>query len=317
MFFQKAYEGRNSWWRWLLTIVATLLAWGLGQIPLVFFIFAEASRLGIVPANMGPLLLNPGLNRNVFLLLGLLPFVLGLATFRLCIVRLHKKPMLSVITGRSRFDWGRAFVGFAVWMVLIAASSFALLPSTGYTYQFNPSAFWPLLAIALFLIPIQTTTEEIFFRGYLMQGLSLLLKNKLAPLILIIVIFAAVHVGNPEFYTDYLTGFLGYLAISTLLGFAAVMDDGLEIPCGIHAANNIFAVAILSARDGTFSTDSIFVSSVKDLMAFSPYIDIGLAAGGFVIFAVIYKWRASTLFEPTVPAERPDQRDPGALPVEG
>jgi len=150
-----------------------------------------------------------------------------------------------------------------------------------------------------------------------MQGLSLLLKSKLAPLLLITVIFASVHVGNPEFYMDYLTGFLGYLAISTLLGFVAVMDDGLEIPCGIHAANNMFAVAILSARDGTFSTDSIFVSSVKALMAFSPYVDIALCAAAFAIFFALYGWRVSTLFEPTVPAGRFHERAPSAGLAEG
>jgi membrane protease YdiL (CAAX protease family) len=310
MFFQNAYEGQNRWWRWLLTIFITLLLWMAGHIPLIIFANRETARLGISDLDIDQLVLHPDLDRNLFLLLALVPFVLGFLTLRFLIIRLHKKSLRSVMTGRARFDWGRASLGFAVWFLLVGVAAFAVLPAGSYTYQFNPSVFWPLLAIGLLLIPIQTTLEELFFRGYLMQGISLLIKNKLAPLILVTLMFTFMHISNPEFNTDYTKGFLGYFVVSVLLGVTTVLDDGLEVACGIHAANNVFAAVIFSTKGGSFVTDSIFVTTLSEMMKFSPYADIAICVAGFLIFYYLLGWRFSTLLEPTVPLAHPDESGP-------
>ena len=318
MFFQNAYQGLNQWWRWLLTILLTLLFWLLGHIPLIIFANREAARLGISALDVSKLAIHPDLDRNLFLFLALIPFVLGFATLTVLISRLHKKPLRSVVTGRPRFDWRRAWLGFVVWFLIALATTFLVLPTGSYTYQFNPSAFWPLLAIGLLLIPIQTTLEEVFFRGYLMQGISLLFRNKIVPFILVTLIFTFMHIANPEFHTDYAKGFLGYLAVSTLLGIAAVLDDGLEVPCGIHAANNVFAAVVLSTKDGSFITDSIFASTLDELLRYSPHLDIGICVVAFLIFSYMFGWRFSTLFESTLPLPRPEpgNSDPDAVAAE-
>ena len=306
MFFQQAYEGRNQWWRWLVTTVTTVLLWLVGHIPLIIFVNREAARLGLSDLDISTLVADPDLDRNLFLLLALIPFVLGFATLRFLIRRMHKRSLRSVMTGRPRFDWRRASLGFAVWFLLIGAATFALLPSASYSYQVSSSTFWPLLAIGLLLIPIQTTFEEVFFRGYLAQGIALLFKNKLAALIIVALIFTSVHAANPEFYSDYANGLIIYLAVSLFFGMVAVMDDGLEVPCGIHAANNVFAAVILSTKDGSFVTNSVFVSTVRETMQFSPYIDVGLCVIGLFIFYYMFGWRFSTLLEPTEPTARND-----------
>lgn len=306
MFFQNAYEGRNRWWRWFLTILITVLIWFLGQVPLIIFADLEAARLGIPDYDYTKLALHPDLDRNLFLLLALIPFILGFVTLRSLIIRLHKKSLRNVMTGRPRFDWRRAWSGFAVWLMLIGVATFAMSPTDSYAYQFNPSAFWPLLAIGLLLLPIQTTFEEVFFRGYLTQGVSLLFKNKLAPFMIVTSLFTLMHIGNPEFNTEYIKGIFAYLSVGVLLGIVAILDDGIEVPCGIHAANNLFAAVIMSTKDGTFVTDSIFVTTLSEGMKYSPYAEIGICVVGFLIFFKLYGWRFSSLLESTVPAARPD-----------
>ena len=301
MFFQNAYEGKNRWWRWLLTISLTLLMFILGHLPLIIFANAEATRLGVNLEQIDALALHPDMDRNLFLLLMLVPFAVGFVTLRLLISWVHKRSLRSVMTGRPQFDWRRASLGFVVWLLVNGVATFFVLPASSYTYQFNPSVFWPLLAIAVLLIPIQTTFEEVFFRGYLAQGISLLFKNKLATFVLVTLMFTFVHVANPEFGADYSTGFIAYLAISTLLGLVAVLDDGLEVPCGIHAANNIFAAAIFSTKDGSFKTDSIFTTTMSDILKFSPQLDVAICVAAFIILFYLFGWRFSTLFGPTVP----------------
>jgi hypothetical protein len=302
MFFQRVREGRNAWWRWLLTIAGTIVMWLAGQIPASIFIEYQKLKLGLPADAFFSGSFPAGVDRNVFLVLLLLPSAVAFASLWLLVRWLHRRPLVSAMTGRARFDWRRAFVGFAVWMVISCAAAFAVLPSGAYSLQFDPRLFLPLLIIALILVPIQTTFEEIFFRGYLMQGMGLLARNKIMPLIVITLLFAAVHLSNPEFGSaSLLTGFTAYLSLSLLFGLVTVLDDGIEIASGIHAANNLFLVLIMSPTDGSFTTYSIFTSSLAEMMRFSPWLDIATAVLGLVIFAVAYRWRVSTLSEPVRP----------------
>lgn len=303
MFFEKAHEGRNGWWRWLLTILITLGVMILANVPLFTFLGMEAERLGI-NADQFDLGSPPrGLDRNRFFALFLAPFVAGFFALWLCIRLLHAKPFLSAVTGRPRFDWRRAAIAFVVWFVLLGAGSFAFLPAGSLTLQFDPSAFWPLLLIAFALIPIQGAFEEILFRGYFMQGLSLLAKNKLVPLIVVTVLFTLVHAGNPEFSADQLRIGLSYLTVAALFGLIAVLDDGLEAPCGVHAANNIFGAVVLRPdASGTFFTDSLFTAPFAALLNLSPWLDLATALTAFCIFFYVFGWRFSKILEPVKPS---------------
>jgi uncharacterized protein len=301
MFFSNAHEGRNAGWRWLVTITGTLAFWFAGYIPLFAFVGMEATRLGLSEDAFLTGALPPQTDRNLFLLFSLIPFAVAFAALWFFITRLHKKRMLSVMTGRPRFDWRRVFLAGAVWLLVLAVGTFGIMPAGTFQYQFAPSTFWPLVLLALILIPLQTTFEEVFFRGYLMQGVSLLARNKLAPLIVVTLLFTLVHFANPEFNTDYVKGVLTYLTLSLLFGLTAVIDDGLEVPCGIHAANNLFLVLVLSPAGGSFTTYALFSASMADLMRMSPWVDIASGAIAFCALFYAINWRFATLAAPTGP----------------
>jgi len=300
MFFQRAHEGRNAWWRWIVTIVGTVVFWFIGYIPLLGFAAKEATRLGITLDDFLSQPLPPEADRNLFLLFSLIPFAVAFCALWFFIALMHHKRLLSVMTGRARFDWKRVFLAFALWVIVLAIGNFVILPPE-IRYQFDPASFWPLLVIALLLIPVQTTFEEVLFRGYLMQGVSLLTRSKVAALIVITLLFTALHFDNPEFNTDYMKGVLTYLSLSLLFGLSAVLDDGLEVPCGIHAANNLFLVLIVSPVDGSFVTNALFAAPLAELMKYSPYGDIVAAALMFCALFYWLNWRFSTLTEPTIP----------------
>ena len=301
MFFLKAHQGQNAWWRWVVTIIGTLVIWFFGHIPALMFIDAETKRLGLGPNAFfgGPF--PDGVDRNLFLLLALIPFALGFFALWLLIRWLHKKPLTAVMTGRPRFDWRRAFLAFALWLIISIIGAFVLMPASAYNNQFNASLFWPLLLIALTLLPLQTTFEEVFFRGYLMQGFYLLSKSRIAALLIVTAAFVLIHLANPEFNRDYAVGVIVYITISVLLGVSAVLDDGLEIPCGLHAANNFFVVAILSPTDGSFATYALYATELSVTMMYSPWLDIALAIAIFLLLGFIYRWRLAQFAEPGTP----------------
>ena len=301
MFFQNAHLGRNAWWRWLLTIVLVITIWLLSHIPVVGFMEVMRRRLGLGDEAFLSGAFPEGVNRNLFLALALLPFVVAFFALWLLIQWIHRKPFLSVITGRDRFDWRRAFVGLVVGLAVSVIGTFAILPADSYRWQYSAQTFWPLLAIALAMIPLQSATEEIFFRGYLMQGLSLILKNKIAPLIIVTLLFSLAHLGNPEFAATYNKVLVVYLLLSVLFGLCAVMDDGLEISCGLHASNNIFLAVVLSPEDGSLPSYSLFTTHLAPVLKYSPWLDIALTVLTFGVLAVMYRWRFATLTESTAP----------------
>ncbi len=305
MFFQKAHDGRNRWWRWLLTILGMLAVFFLAQFPLYALIVQEAARLGISPRAFLSGGLPAGVDRNLFLLFFLLPFVLGFGAFWVLINWIHRKSLLSVVTGRARFDWRRVFAGFVFWFALQGFVIFAVVPAGSYQFQFDPWAFFPLLAIAVLAIPVQTSLEEVFFRGYLMQGISLLARNKLVPLILVTVIFAVMHYPNPEFSSNHGIGATEYLLMSALLGLTAVLDDGLELPIGIHAANNVFLTAVLSTAGGTLQTNALFQTSLDALAQHFLLLSVLPYLFAFAVLPLMFRWRFSTLLEPTAPLADP------------
>lgn len=298
MFFRNAYLGRNGFWRWLATTAGTIAVIILAQIPLFIFVESEAARLGMDLEAFFANGVPAGADRNMFLLLFLLPFACGLGVLALFITQLHKKPLRSVFTGRTEFNWPRAFTGFAIWFILLGVATFAVLPSEAYRFQFDAAKFLPLLLIALLLIPLQTTLEELFFRGYLMQGLSLLVRNRIGALVAVTLMFWLMHSSNPEFSSGGGLGALEYFLMSALLGLAAVLDEGLEVPCGIHAANNIFLALIISTSDGTLQTDALFETNTKAYTDNFLFLSVLPYAVGFILLFAIFRWRISTLIRP-------------------
>lgn len=301
MFFQNAYLGRNSWWRWGATIIVTLGVWIVAHIPVIGYSAAETERLGLGPDAFVTGAFPEGVDRNVFLFLMMAPFVVAFFTLWLCVRLFHRRPFLSVLTGRPRFDWSRAFVAFALWIVVSVIGTFALLPASAYSYQFDPARFWPLLAIALTMIPLQCAFEEVFMRGYLMQGLGRLLRNKIVPLILVTSLFTAAHFGNPEFAAGQRTVLIVYMLISILFGLCAVIDDGLEVSIGLHAASNVFLAVVMSPVDGSLATYSLYTTTLAEVLKFSPHTDLIQMAVTFAIMFAVYRWRFATLVEPVTP----------------
>jgi membrane protease YdiL (CAAX protease family) len=87
--------------------------------------------------------------------------------------------MLSVTTSRPKIDWNRVFSLFFMGsFTIVSTLLFYFTNPDGFVLNFKPVPFVILLIIGTLLIPIQTSTEEYIFRGYLMQGFGNLVKHK-------------------------------------------------------------------------------------------------------------------------------------------
>jgi membrane protease YdiL (CAAX protease family) len=202
---------------------------------------------------------------------------------------LHRRPLITLISAERRFAWRRIVQGAAVWggIALVAVVIEHVLYPDRYYLSFNAERFFVFAAVALAVTPIQTTTEELVFRGYLMQGLSLLLRRPAVIAVLSALIFTLPHLMNPEVRHGALLLAASYFTIGLLLALVTLRDGRLELAIGVHAANNLMLALVANYEGSVLASDSIFTARELDPV----YSFISLAAGAAVFYWIFFGHR--------------------------
>lgn len=274
-FIQQVYRGKNDLWRYFLTIIIIMSPFILNGIAYLLMpeLFEQAYE------NLE----NYKGNKNLLLIQLLIPSVILIGLLFLFVRFIHKRSILSLITSRKEINWRRVFFAFFLWLiisVLIIAIGI-YLDNGQVVWNFKPGPFFVLLIISLTFIPIQTSFEELFFRGYLMQGLGFLLKNRLIPLLLTSVLFGLMHGLNPEVNKLGWGVMVFYVGTGLLFGITTLMDNGTELALGMHAANNIAAALFVTTSWGALQTDALFLDTSE------PTIGIDILLPVFVLYPII------------------------------
>ncbi|WP_460219085.1 CPBP family intramembrane glutamic endopeptidase [Psychroserpens sp. MEBiC05023] len=296
MFIAQAFKIRHDFWRYLIGSVIIFIAALVGQLPLLGAMIFKAAENGdafdaINETNMYALL-----ESNTFLFLMLLSFVFAFIGLILAVKTLHGQTMTSVATSRKKLDWKRIWFAFLFWGIisssLVLLDYFVLAPEN-YVYNFEMKRFLILAVIAITLVPIQTSLEEYLFRGYLMQGFGTLAKNRWFPLMMTSLIFGLLHIANPEIEKLGYSLLIYYIGTGFFLGIMTLMDEGIELALGFHAANNLFTALLVTTDWTVFQTHSV----LKDIS--EPQLEfIDMILPVFIIFPIIlfifsrvYKWK--------------------------
>ncbi len=259
MYIEQAYKGLHETWRYALGIILIILGWQLiGSLPLVAALIFKSLKTGSMPTDIGGM--SSLLGSNLFLFLMLLTFAIGLVAVFVTVKFLHKQRLTSLTTSRSTVDWKRigfAFVLWAVISILFIIIDIYFSPED-YVYNFQPGPFLILVLIATLLIPLQTSFEEYFMRGYLMQSIGIKTGKRWWPLLVTSVVFGLLHAFNPEVEKMGYGIMIFYIGTGFFLGILTLMDEGLELALGFHAANNLTAALLVTADWTAFQTDSIY-----------------------------------------------------------
>lgn len=363
MYIAQAFNVLHDWWRYLVGLLITFVAWQLiGMIPLGIAIGIKAFGTGEVPTTISEM--STILGSNLFLFLMLVSFAFGLIGVLFSSRVLHSQSFKHLTTTRRQIDWKRFWFIFVLWGVV--SSSFVLvdyyLTPEDYLWNFDLIPFLILCVIAIVLIPLQTSFEEYLFRGYLMQGLGVssihknfpfvliytilsiigfiyfnnlysfgllyscvifavlvgvlvsvlnikvfdrittsseshilykVFKRNFTPLIITSVIFGLMHILNPEVEKLGYVIMVYYIGTGLFLGIITLMDEGLELALGFHAANNLFTALLVTADWTAFQTHSI----LKDLSDPEAMGLMEIFVPVFVVFPILllilskkYKW---------------------------
>lgn len=281
----KPLPTRPKLWRWILGTFIILLSWtligGLFTITL-----AEIFNLDVF-------ILTGTDDESLALLRNYAPWQAASAVL-VSFIPLLVAPILLqrfLLKGRVKELFTRSGRSFAREvrigaMVMLALIFFSTLPdfifnNSDYKWSFDFAKFLPYLVIALLLIPMQTTAEEVFYRGWIQQRLekgnrSIWLVSTIGGLL-----FALPHLANPEVSGNIALPVIGYGATGFMLTWVTMRDKSMGLAVGAHAANNIAAGLLVSSVDSALPSASLYVT---------PEVSWGPAAIVSVLFIPLFIW---------------------------
>jgi len=274
MYIEQGYKGDIGLWKYLI-------------IPLGFMAFMVMNYISTINSTvsveemMGKLI--DQLGSNIVLIILLAPLAVGLVVVLGWTKLVHQQSITSLTTSRKSIDWKRVFYVFGLWSgitIVLTGIDVYLSPET-YILNFDFQKFIVLAVIAVLLIPLQTSFEEYLFRGYIMQGLGIATKSRLIPLVATSVLFGLMHIANPEVEKLGYGIMVYYIGTGFFLGIMTLMDEGLELALGFHAANNLVTALLVTADWTAFQTNSIY----KDIS--DPELGYDVLVPVLVVFPIL------------------------------
>ena len=280
MFIKQAFNYLHDSWRYVVGAIVIFLVSQLGAIPFALIAtFKLMQEGGDITSLDDPATLMTVLDSNLTLFLMLLSFVFGLIAVVVVVKYLHKQPLVAATTSRKKVDWGRIWFSFlliAITTIVLTVIDYYGNPDD-YVVQFEAVPFIILAVIAILMIPLQTSFEEYLFRGYLMQGNTIMIY----------------YIG---------TGFF--------LGIITLMDEGMELALGFHAGNNLIAALLVTADWTVFQTNSILKDISNPTAGFDILVPVLVMYPVFIgIMAWKYKWTnwSEKLFGKVTPPIKPSE----------
>lgn len=275
MYIEQGFKGNHESWRYLVGVMIIFIGWQvLGSIPLLGVIIVKSLGGESFPTDVA------GMSRivgsNLFLFLMLISFVFGLLATFLTVKFIHRQTIVSLTTSRNRIDWKRVFFAFGLWgftTILITGLDIYLTPED-YVFNFDLMPFIILCLISVFLIPLQTSFEEYFMRGYLMQGIGLMSGKRWVPLVITSMIFGLLHLFNPEVEKLGYGIMVYYIGTGFFLGILTLMDEGLELAIGFHAANNLLTALLVTADWTAFQTESLYRDISEPKLGWDVFVPV-------------------------------------------
>ena len=270
--WDKSYKLKNFWYYILGSFILILFS-TIGQLPMIPFLPSE-----LPTPDADPMDIFKTIPSNLRLFLLLLSFLFVLPGIWLVVKKLHDLPIMSVLSSRKKIYLERVLYSFMIWGTVVSAFMFLeySLNPENYVFNFKVKEFLILAVVAILFIPIQTSVEEIVFRGYLMQGFGHWLNSRFMALFLTSTVFGSLHLANPEITALGYEFVILYITVGFVLGIMTLMDDGLELALGFHAANNLIAALLLTADWTVFQTESILIDisepSLSIIDWISPFI---------------------------------------------
>ncbi len=273
-FIDIARTGKNNGWLYGAGFLIVLIAGTIFAFPTIL-VTDHKTQQPTVPSYL-------------YMAVAILQFVGMIAGLWFVMKFLHERPFKTLITPFETINWKRIAQSAGLWFAITAVVEllfYGMFPEM-YSFTLKIEEFLPAFVVGVLLIPVQSTAEELLCRGYLLQGIGS--RNIWAGIIVTAVLFGLAHGYNPEIQkVGFAIAMIYFIGVGLFFALLTVFDKKLELPMGIHAANNVYSFLIVSYPDSVLPSPSIFMISE---------LNFPMMITGWLITTVIYVFLANKIF---------------------
>jgi len=283
-FLDQVELGHTEWYRYFFGVVLILFFWlVLGSLFVVvplLWVMLDGDPATAVDLQTG---MMTGINPMINYVALNMSFGMMIVGVFVAVRFVHGRPFRSIITPFKTFEWRRMWQGFGVWLLLVTVASLVeyLLHPEIYTVVFDARRFLPFALVVLLLTPMQTTAEELLFRGYLLQATGHWGRNFLVLSLVNGILFMLPHLGNPELAASAILLPLFYLSFGAIFTYITLRDNSAALAIGAHAANNLYSALFANYTGSALQTESIFL--VTELDAVYAVVSFWAMAAAFYL----------------------------------
>jgi membrane protease YdiL (CAAX protease family) len=202
---------------------------------------------------------------------------------------LHKETLSRLFGNSARIARSAFFKGFVAVLItsmLTEIAYLAVIP--GISRGSVGLGTWALLILPLaFFAFVQTSSEELLFRGYLQRGLAYRFRSPIVWAVLPTVVFAALHWNPASVLAMNVAVLIAITAFAALLALLVYATGNLGAAMGAHLGNNLVGFALIS-HDETLGGLALFRAAPLDSLAWTPYETAVIA--GISLVSILLTW---------------------------
>jgi membrane protease YdiL (CAAX protease family) len=201
---------------------------------------------------------------------------------------LHRRPLRTVLGAEGRLAWGDFGRGLAAVLIASAVTELPMLvlDPTLERSSVGLGAWLLLFAPLTALILLQTSAEELAFRGYLVQSLAARFRTPLIWGVLPGLLFTVAHWnGNAPTLMNaaILFTIATVAAVTTILVYRT---GNLGAAMGVHLGANVFSILVVSHMDWLGGV-ALFTGKPVDAGGWTIGEAVGIGASGAVMMGLI------------------------------
>lgn len=284
--YRSSQSGKMTLLRLLLGTVIIVLAWTLATFAVVRigWGFVALVPVSLRPAGYG---MEAFLTSPIGVLTALLTFC-GIWGGAWLVMRwIHREP-LSALFGNSRRISRSDFLKGFVAVILTSIASEVLL------YALDPVirrgsiglSVWLIALVPVALLTfVQTSAEELLFRGYLPRGLAGRFRSPLVWALLPTLVFTALHWSGGYAPAMNAAGLITIGAFAAVLMMLVYVTGNLGAAFGAHLGNNLFGFLLIS-HQANLSSFALFEARSLEGPGWAG-IDIALIAGIGIVSSLL------------------------------
>ena len=185
----------------------------------------------------------------------------------------HRRPFTSLIGPDLAAAWRQGLRCFGLVLGLFLIGAALLFVFDPPRPNLAPGIWLAWLLLALALVFVQVSAEELVFRGYLLQQLAARFRSPLVWGVLPAVLFAVVHLNPADHGANalWVVGAIGLFALAAT--DLTVRAGNLGPAIAFHFANNIIALLLVSL-DGPMTGFALYTTAfaADDVEALRPWL---------------------------------------------